>query len=83
MITTSCGNPSCPNRGFSKDTRSRWVQVEETQLIGELRGQGPAQRLFAAVACSKRCAAMILTAASDADDAAAEPDPFAGAFEQP
>lgn len=55
------------------------------QMVGELRGQGPEQRLFAPVTCSKRCAAAVLSAAADADDAAAavRRSPLAGMFEQP
>jgi hypothetical protein len=63
-----CANPECPNVQFVNDVRGHWVQVEEIRLAGELRGQGPVQRLFAAVACSKRCAIAVLTAALSTDD---------------
>lgn len=73
MITDRCANPECDDNPDS-GTRDRWVQIEEIQLVGETRGQGPMQRRFAAVACSKRCAIAVLTAAADADDAAAAGD---------
>lgn len=81
----NCANPECLNHSFTSDTRQHWVQIEESRLVGELRGQGPEQRLFAAVACSKRCAVVVLSAAADADDAAAvaEPDRLDGVYEQP
>jgi hypothetical protein len=43
-------------------------------MAGELRGQGPVQHLFAAVACSKRCAVAVLTAALPEEDAARQQD---------
>ena len=81
----NCSNPECAEHPLMANTRDHWVQVEEVRLVGELRGQGPAQRRFAAVTCSKRCAIAVLTAAADADDAAkaAEPERISRLFEQP
>lgn len=82
---SNCANPECAEHSFLADTRNHWVQVEEVQLVGELRGQGPTQRRFAAVACSKRCAIAVLTAAADAEDAAkaTESDRMSRMYEQP
>lgn len=74
MSTDTCANPDC-DPGPLGGTRDHWVQIEELRLVGEMRGQGPVQRRFAAVTCSKRCAAAVLTSAADADDAAAAREP--------
>lgn len=77
MSTDTCANPDC-SPGPIGGIRDHGVQSEELQLVGQMQGQGPVQHRFAAVACSKRCAAAVLTAAADADDMAPArtPDPF-------
>ncbi|MDB4872829.1 MAG: hypothetical protein JWL97_3833 [Gemmatimonadales bacterium] len=77
----SCANPDCPSHSHSELTMSHhWVQVEELQFqrIGDGPGAttGVVQRLFAAATCSKRCAAVVLTAAADVEDATRPPSPF-------
>jgi hypothetical protein len=44
-----------------------WVQVEEVNLAGALVGEGPVQRLFAPMTCSKRCAVAVLAAEVSAE----------------
>lgn len=81
----NCANTECAEHPLMANTRDHWVQVEEVRLVGELQGQGPAQRRFAAVTCSKRCAIAVLTAAADVEDAAnaAEADRVSRLYEQP
>jgi hypothetical protein len=62
-----CANPTCTKPNFN-DLRQRWVQVEEVRLVGSQLGEGPVQRLFAAVTCSKQCAADVLVAAELAEE---------------
>ena len=50
--------------------RHHWVQVEEVKFAGDQAEQSVVQRPFAAVACSRRCAVVVLTAALPAEDAA-------------
>lgn len=62
-----CVNPDCPWSGVVMS--SHWVQVEEVlvEQVGELgQSAGMVKREFAAVACSKRCAAAVLIAAAEA-----------------
>jgi hypothetical protein len=71
---TRCANPNCPSHAHSELTMSHhWVQIEELQFqrVGDGPGAtvGAVQHLFAATTCSKRCAAAVLTAAADAEDA--------------
>ncbi len=63
-----CANPDCPDIG--DDLRSQWVQIEQLHLAGPRVGEGPLQRPFAAVTCSKRCAVAVLTAAIEAEQPA-------------
>jgi hypothetical protein len=49
---------------------SSWVQVEEVKLVGQHRGEGPVQRPFAIVTCSKACAVKVLAAAVEAEELA-------------
>lgn len=81
----NCANPDCMEPPLLANTRVHWVQVEEVRLIGREIGEGPAQRRFAAVTCSKRCAIAVLTAAADAEDAAkaTERDRMDRLYEQP
>ena len=44
--------------------------VAPYRLAGSHIGEGPVRRPFAAVTCSKRCAAVVLLAAVEADDEA-------------
>jgi hypothetical protein len=54
--------------------RHHWVQVQETDLVqaGQAESAGTVRHLFAAVTCSKRCAAAVLTAQVPAEDAERE-----------
>ncbi|MDN5918545.1 MAG: hypothetical protein L0I76_26180 [Pseudonocardia sp.] len=85
MIADSCANPDCTGGPLSGSTRDHWVQIEEVQLVGSMRGEGPVQRRFSAVTCSKRCAAVVLASAADVDDtmAARESERLDGMFPQP
>lgn len=65
-----CANPDCPDAGGS--LTSQWVQIEQIHLAGPRVGEGPLQRSFAALTCSKRCAVAVLTAELPAEDAARE-----------
>lgn len=65
-----CANPECPKSSFQASTRNHWVQIEEVRLVGQAQGEGPVQRQFAAVTCSKRCAIAVLTPDADAEDIA-------------
>lgn len=68
MTHDSCANLDCDQGPLSGSTRDRWVQIEEVQLVGSMRGEGPVQRRYSAVTCSKRCAAVVLASAADVDD---------------
>ncbi len=62
---TKCANPDCP---WSADVMSsHWVQVQEVRLeqVGADNSSGVVKHEFAAVACSKRCAAAVLSAAAE------------------
>lgn len=48
-----------------------WVQITETRLAGQHRGEGPEQRVFAAVTCSKRCAIAVLSEPAEVEEAQA------------
>src|SRR5688572_7186624 len=71
MQELRCANPDCPEPPVLGRLTNDWVQVEQYSLAGSHIGEGPVRRPFAAVTCSKRCAAAVLVAAAEADDAAA------------
>lgn len=81
----NCANPDCTNQSFPANIRNHWVQIEEVHLAGQMQGEGPVQRRFAAVTCSKRCAIAVLSPIADAEDAAkaAESDRMSRVFAQP
>ncbi|MBC6456371.1 hypothetical protein [Actinomadura sp. HBU206391] len=60
-----CANADCPSPTHSELTMSyHWVQVHEVYLQQVGQGESTVQQhRFAAVACSKACAAAVLTAA--------------------
>lgn len=70
MPELRCANPDCADQGILGRLTNDWVQVEQYSLAGSHIGEGPVRRPFAAVTCSKRCAATVLLVSADADDAA-------------
>src|SRR5215212_3482270 len=68
-MATQCANPECPDRPRIPGL-NHWVQSEEVEFTGSRRGEGPVRRLFAAVACSQRCAVAVMSAELPAKDAA-------------
>ncbi len=58
-------NPDCPDASLRELTmRHHWVQVQEIDLaqVGQAESAGTVRHLYAAVICSKRCAAAVLAA---------------------
>ncbi len=67
-----CANPDCPDASLSELTmRHHWVQVQETDLpqVGQAESAGTVRHLYAAVTCSKRCAAAVLASQVPAEEA--------------
>ena len=70
-----CANPDCPDASLSELTiRHHWVQVQEIDLaqVGQAESAGTVRHLYAAVTCSKGCAAAVLAAQVPAEDAERE-----------
>lgn len=82
-----CANPDCPRSSSISNLtmKSHWVQVEEIQIqqYNDMPPQGVALRPFAAITCSKRCAAAVLTAQLAAEDAARARDEDLFGFGKP
>ena len=67
-----CANPDCPDASLNGLTMPHhWVQVQETDLVqvGQAETAGAVRHLFAAITCSKRCAAAVLAAQAPAEEA--------------
>ncbi len=70
-----CANPDCPDASLSELTvQHHWVQVHEIDLaqVGQAESAGTVRHLYAAVTCSKRCAAAVLAAQVPAEEAERE-----------
>ena len=64
-----CANEECPNNQYQPaGLRHHWVQLQEIDVEGPVE-HPQTRHVFAAVACSTRCAAVVLLAKLEPEDA--------------